>query len=239
VVVTAAAPLTVNTSRMVYLEANAALVRSLAALLGASWKGILLMVTNPVDPLVTLFQRETGIDRRRVIGYTLNDSLRLRTGIGEALGTEPGSVEAWAIGEHGDAVVPLFSRVTIHGKRTDVSQGVRDEAVEFMRGWYRTHVALDSGRSSTWTSGMGTARMVRTIANDARELTPASVMLEGEYGFDGVSLSVPVTLGRGGVAEIHEWEIDPDERAGLAAAADSVRSAAGTAARVEPAHDPA
>ena len=239
VVVSAAVPLTVNSSRMVYLEANAAIVRRLGALLGPSWPGILLMVTNPVDPLVTLFQQQTGIERRRVLGYTLNDSLRMRTGIGDALGVDPGRVDAWAIGEHGDGIVPLFSRVRIDGQPAELSHEVRDQALDFMRGWYRTHVALDSGRSSTWTSGLGVARMVRGIAEDAGVLMPVSLMLDGEYGFAGVSLSVPVTLARGGAKAILEWELAPDEQAGLNAAADAVRSAAGAAARVEPAHDPA
>jgi malate dehydrogenase len=197
------------------------------------------MVTNPVDPLVTVFQQETGIERTRVLGYTLNDSLRLRTGIGNALGIHPGRVEAWAIGEHGDCVVPLFSRVTIDGEPAEMSPQVREQALDFMRGWYRTHVALDSGRSSTWTSGLGITRMVLGIVEDRGELMPASLVLDGEYGTEGVSLSVPVTLGRDGAGAVHDWQLAPDEEAGMRAAADAVRSAAGAAARVEPAHDPA
>jgi malate dehydrogenase len=239
VVVTAAVPLTVNTSRMVYLEANAAIVRRLAALLGPSWPGIVLMVTNPVDPLVTVFQQETGMERKRLLGYTLNDSLRMRTGIASALGIDPGRVEAWALGEHGDGVVPLFSRVNIDGRPAEISRQVRDQALDFMRGWYSTHVALDSGRSSTWTSGLGVARMVRAIAEDRGDLMPVSIALDGEYGTEGVALSVPVTLGRGGATAIQEWDLAPDEQAGMGAAAEAVRSAAGTGASVEPAHDPA
>jgi malate dehydrogenase len=241
VVTTAGAALTVNTSRMVYLEQNAAIVRSLAAALcaaGPSWKGVLLVMTNPVDPLVTILQRETCLERRRVLGYTLNDSLRLRTGIGEVLGVEPGRVDAWVLGEHGDGAVPLFSHVKVDGEHAELSPEQRAHAVDFMRGWYSRHVALDSGRSSTWTSGLGTARMVAAIAAGDGELMPASVVLEGEYGFQGVSLSVPVKLGRQGVEEIVEWELAEDERAALGAAADAVRSAA-AAAGVEPAHDPA
>src|SRR4051812_8760672 len=77
-------------SRMFFLERNAAIVRAAGEALEPDWDGVVLMVTNPVDPLVMLFQRVTGLDRRRVIGYTLNDSLRLRTGIGLALGVDPG-----------------------------------------------------------------------------------------------------------------------------------------------------
>ena len=111
VVMAAGAPLSVNTSRMVYLEDNARIMEQTLDLLDPSWGGILLVVTNPVDPLCTWAQQRSGLDRRRVIGYTLNDTLRLRTGIAKALGVEIGSVEAWVIGEHGDNSVPLYDRV--------------------------------------------------------------------------------------------------------------------------------
>ena len=87
-------------------------------------------------------------------------------------------------------------------------------------------MALDSGRSSTWTSGVGVARMAAALGDDEGELWPASVALEGEYGLDGVCVSVPVTIGRGGLREIHEWELAPDEREGMEAAAKTVREAA-------------
>ena len=61
-----------------------------AEALGAGWGGLVIVVTNPVDPLVTRLRARTGLDRRRILGYTLNDSLRLRTGIAKALGGRPG-----------------------------------------------------------------------------------------------------------------------------------------------------
>jgi malate dehydrogenase len=212
-------------SRLLFLERNAAIVRSAAEALGEGWEGVVLMVTNPVDPLVTLFQRLTGLDRRRVVGYTLNDSLRLRTGIALALGIEPGRVDAWVIGEHGDSSVPLFTRVAVDGEPVELSDAQRSAATNFTQGWFAKHKALDSGRSSTWTSGLGTARMVRAIGGGGARF-PASIVLEGEYGIDGVSVSVPITLGRHGVEEIHEWDISDEERAALHAAAEAVREAA-------------
>ncbi len=157
---------------------------------------MLTVVINPVDPLVTWLHRHSGLDRRRVLGYTLNDTLRLRTGVGLALGVPAAEVEAWVLGEHGDAAVPVFSRVRVRGERVTLEAADREAATDFVRGWYRRHVALDSGRSSTWTSGVG------------------------------VALGVPVRLGRGGVKHIEAWELDADERRGLAAAADVVRRSA-------------
>jgi malate dehydrogenase len=226
-VVTASAPLTVNDSRMVYLEANAAILAPLLDLLGPSWTGVLIVVTNPVDPLCTWAQWRTGLDRRRLLGYTLNDSLRLRTAVGRALGADPGRVQAWTIGEHGDLAVPLLDRLELDGRGVALDDAQREQVQEFIGGWYTRHVALDSGRSSTWTSGLGVSRMVAAcLSADGEALWPASVMLEGEYGIDGVSLSVPVTLAPGGAHEIHEFELSEGQAEALRAGAEFVRGAA-------------
>jgi malate dehydrogenase len=92
-------------------------------------------------------------------------------------------------------------------------------AVEYLRTWYVRHVALDSGRSSTWTTGLGVARMVSAIANGTRDLWPAALVLDSEYGIDGVAVSVPVTLGAGGAETIHEWDLTPDQLSALQASA--------------------
>jgi malate/lactate dehydrogenase len=228
VVMSAAAPLTVNRSRMVYLRENAAIVRTVTDAIAATsdWPGTLLMVTNPVDPLCTWIQSELGLDRMRVLGYTANDGLRLRTAIGDALGVASSRVDAWVIGEHGDACVPLLDRVRIDGEPIGLSRDQRHTAEDFVRGWYVRHVALDSGRSSTWTSGHGIARMVAALlAPPAPEPWPASVVLAGEYGIEGVALSVPVTLGDGGATQVHEWELTSEQAAGLRTGADVVRAA--------------
>ncbi len=225
-VMAAGAPLNINDSRMVYLEDNARVAEPTLELLDCDWGGVLVMVTNPVDPLCTWAQRRTGIDRHRVIGYTVNDTLRLRSGIARTLGVELGSVEAWVIGEHGDASVPLYDRVSVDGAPVELTPEQVAATEEFFRSWYVRHVALDSGRSSTWTSGLGVARLISALQGPGAELWAASVVLEGEYGVNGVSIGVPVTLGAGGVEEIHEWELADEQRRALQSAVALVREAA-------------
>lgn len=224
VVLLSATPLTVGTSRLEYLERNALIADELVGRFPAGWDGVILVVTNPVDPLVTRMQRRTGLDRRRVLGYTLNDSLRLRTGLAKAFGVPPGSVDAWSLGEHGDTSVPLYSRVYIDGAQVHPTAEQRTAAEDYLRNWYVRHVALDSGRSSTWTSGLGVARMI-TALGGVGELWPASLMLDGEYGIADVAVTVPVTLGTGGAEQIHEWELGAGELDALHASAEFVRAA--------------
>jgi len=229
VVLSASAPLRPNASRLVFLEENAAIVSEYADAIATrqpGWPGVVVMVTNPIDPLVMALQRGTQLDRHRVIGYSLNDSLRLRTAIAAALHTAPGAVEAWSLGEHGDASVPLLSAVRIDGAPARLTDAQRDAALDFTRGWYARHVALDPTRSSTWTSGRGLARVVTALAGGAPVTIPASIVLDGEYGLRGVALSVPATIGRGGVTAIHSWPLADDEAAGLRDAAAVIAAAA-------------
>lgn len=234
VVVLAAAPLTVNTSRLSYLAVNAHILDELAGLL--SPRSVTVVVTNPVDPLVQRLHERTGLPRTRVLGYVLNDSLRFRTGLARALGVRPGSVDAWVIGEHGDSGVPLLDRVRVDDALVQPTNEQAAAAVDYLRTWYTRHVALDSGRSSTWTSGLGVARMVAAIAGDTGELWPASLVLDGEYGITGTAVGVPVTLGRDGALEVHEWELNPEDLAALHASAEVVRAAA-SSIRPESGHD--
>jgi malate dehydrogenase len=224
VVICAAAPLTVNTSRLSYLAVNAQILDGIAEVL--SPQSVTIVVTNPVDPLVQRLHEQTGLPRTHILGYVLNDSLRFRTGLARALGVRPGSIDAWVIGEHGDSSVPLLDRVRVDDFVVQLTEEQAASAVDYLGAWYTRHVALDSGRSSTWTSGLGVARMVTAIAEDAGELWPASVVLDGEYGIVGAAIGVPVTLGRNGALEVHEWTLAPDDLAALHDSAEVVRAAA-------------
>ena len=118
--------------------------------------------------------------------------------------------------------------MTVDGDRVTPTSAQVALATEYLRTWYPRHVALDSGRSSTWTSGLGVARMVTAIAHGDDAPWPASVVLDGEYGISGVAVSVPVTLGPNGVERIHEWALSDDDLAALRASAQLVREVADT-----------
>lgn len=210
-----------DSPRIEYLRENLAIVREIAEPFEDhdNWSGVVLIATNPVDPLVAEFQRTTGIDRRRIVGYTINDSLRFRFGIAQELGVAPGRVSAWVIGEHGDYCVPLFSRVTVDGEPVALTQGQRERVQRYLLGWYPRWVALGVPRTSTWTSGHGITRMIGAVLGDRHELWPASFVLDGEYGLGDVALGLPVRLGRSGVHDVLDWELAADELAGMKRAA--------------------
>ncbi len=219
VAVSASVPARKDLPRMDYLTANLRIFDEVADALEPDWPGVLVVATNPVDPLVTHLQRRTGIDRRRIVGYTINDSLRLRYGIAQALELTPDRVTAWVVGEHGDRCVPLFSRVCIDGDPVDLSPAVRADALRYLLDWYPSWVSLGVTRTSTWTSGHGIARMIQAIVAGSHATWPASFVPGGEYGVSGVAIGLPVELGPGGVERVRRWELPPDELEALRSAA--------------------
>ncbi|MGQ4615699.1 lactate/malate family dehydrogenase [Nocardia sp. R7R-8] len=227
VVLSAAAPPRKDSPRIEYLAENLAIARETGQTLAATpgWPGVLIVASNPVDPLVTALQQMTGIDRRRVLGYTINDSLRLRYGIAEALGVPPHRVSAWVLGEHGDHCVPLFDRVQIDDRPVVLDERQQRAARAYLLEWYPRWVALGVPRTSTWTSGNGISSMVRAIASDSGEIWPASMVLAGEYGIDDIAVGVPVRLTRSGAAEVLDWRLNESDRNAMHAAAGYVDDA--------------
>lgn len=227
VMVSAAVPFRLNTSRDVFLTDNAAVVRDVVAPIRAGdFGGALVVMTNPVDPLVSHARELTGLPRERVLGYTLNDMLRFRFGLAQALGVHPRRVKAWVLGEHGPHQVPLYDRVELDGHPIEISEEVRAATVDYVDNWYTRHVALDSGRTSTWTSGLGGALMIKAMLEASDAPFPASVELDGEYGVRGAAVSVPALLGPNGLRAVVEWPLSADEQFRLDRGVEHVRAAA-------------
>jgi malate dehydrogenase len=226
-VISASVPLRLNTSRSTFLQENAGSFKQTVEFLRAissDWRGIFVIATNPVDALCTWFQRNSGIDRKRILGYTLNDTLRLRSIVAGCLSVHPRDVYAWVIGEHGEHSVPLFNRITVSGAPIMLDDRQRTAVDHQFRSWYARHVALDSGRTTTWTTGLGISKMINAFRNPIAEVWPVSVVLQGEYGIHDASLTVPVVLGIGGVHDIQLWPLEDNECESLKAAASHVRN---------------
>lgn len=202
--------------RMEMLPANIPLILDIARHINRCCpSAIVITVTNPVDPLNYAMWRAGGFARHRVIGYSLNDSFRFRELAARIKGVAVRQVQAFVIGEHGDSQVPLFSSVRVDGRPAVFSE----EEKEAIRGEIplilRRYEALQSGRTAGWTCAVGLAEITRAVLHDTRETIPCSVVLEGEYGLQDLSMSVPAVIGREGVREILVWEPAQDEREGL------------------------
>ncbi len=176
-------------------------------------EAVVITVTNPVCPLNYALYLCSGLDRRRLIGYAYNDTIRFRQRVAEALGVPDSRVEGVVIGEHGDSQVYLFSSVRVDGQPVTFSEAVKRK----IRRQVPTGQALlgkllaKTGRTAAWTTAVGLADVCRAIVGDSGAMIPCSLVLDGEYGLSNLSMAVPAVLGREGVREIIELPLAPDE----------------------------
>jgi malate dehydrogenase len=227
VVITAGLPRQPGMSRMDLLEKNAGIVRDVTRQIAdGSPEAIMVMVTNPLDEMTFLAAEVSGFPKQRVLGMagTL-DSARLRYFIAEELGVSPSAVEAMTLGSHGESMVPLPRHATVEGK--PLTELVDEPTLE--RLYQRTRDAgaeivgyLKKG-SAYYGPSAAIAQMVNAIVGDTNEILPVCAWTTGEYGISDVYVGVPARLGREGVREIVELELNEDELAALRTAAEGIR----------------
>ena len=219
-------------SRDDYLSGNIVIFRELADKM-KQWgtTPVILSATNPIDVLNYSLHKMTGLQREKLIGFSRNDTLRFKWAVSKETGISVSQISALVIGEHGDGQVPLFSRlrrvddgaIIDKGTTLDLADDAKSRVLNTVKTWFADYQKLDSGRSSGWTSGVGLCHLIKAIATESDEVLPCSVIPDGEYALNGVSISLPVRLGRGGVREIVEVPLTDGERAELSKAAEKIR----------------
>jgi malate dehydrogenase len=166
---------------------------------------VTITTSNPVD-LLNRHLYETGDrDRSKVIGFGGRlDSARFRYVLSERFDTQVGNVEATILGEHGDAQVPMFSKVRVDGRDPEFSP---DEREEILRDLQQSAMDVIERKGATeWGPATGVAHMAEAVIRDTGEVLPGSIVLDGEYGYEDTAFGVPVKLGSDGVEEVVEWE---------------------------------
>jgi malate/lactate dehydrogenase len=213
--------------RMEMLPKNIPLIREIALQIGRHCpEAFVITATNPVDPLNYATWRVGGFDRRRLIGYSINDSFRFREMAAHAKGVQVSRVQATVVGEHGSTQVLLFSAVRIDGRPVHFSEAEKEAIRQQVPNILKRYEALQAGRTAGWTCAVGLAAITRAVLQDTGADFPCSVVLDGEYGQRNVSMSVPVVLGKEGVREIQQWELAPDEQAAWRRSAEAMDHAA-------------
>jgi malate dehydrogenase len=222
VVITAGIPRKPGQTRIDLAGDNAPIMEDIGSSL-AEHNGDFVSITtsNPVD-LLNRHLYETGDrDRHAVIGFGGRlDSARFRYVLSERFDVPVRNVEATILGEHGDAQVPVFSKVRVGGRDPEFSADEREEILENLQA--SAMDVIERKGATEWGPATGVAHMVEAVLRDTGEVLPGSVKLEGEYGLDDAAVGVPVKLGANGVEEIVEWDITDEEQAGLEDAAEKL-----------------
>lgn len=183
-----------------------------------------LVVTNPVDRMVSRLFERTDWPRSRFLGYSLSETARLADAIASHTGADDATVDCPVLGEHGEHIVPAFSRATVDGAPLELSAEERAEMTDYARSIpYDVIQRRGTRDGSRWVTGRGAELVVEAILDDgAAEPVCLSTPLDGEYDLADVSLGVPVRLSSEGVARIEEWDLAEREYRALHEAARSL-----------------
>ncbi len=187
---------------------------------------IIIVVSNPLDAMCHAAFDAAGFPRERVIGMAgVLDSARFRTFIAMELGVSVEDVSAFVLGGHGDTMVPLSRFSTVAGiPIPELLAPDRIKAIEERTASGGAEIVglLKTG-SAYYAPGSSVVQMVDAILLDKKRLLPCSVLLQGEYGIDGLFVGIPVKLGAGGVEQIIQLRLSEEEQAALQRSAGAVR----------------
>ena len=211
VVVTAGIPRDPGQTRIDLAGDNAPIMEDIGSSLDEHNDDYVTVTTsNPVD-LLNRHLYETGDrDRHEVIGFGGRlDSARFRYVLAERFNVPVGNVQATILGEHGDAQVPVFSKVRVDGRDPTFSGDEREEITEDLQ--QSAMDVIERKGATQWGPATGVAHMVEAVLRDTGEVLPASLALDGEFGYEDTAFGVPVKLGADGVEEVVEWNLDDHE----------------------------
>lgn len=189
----------------------------------------LMMVTNPVDVMTYVAFKESGFERNRVFGMgNILDTLRFRSYIAQELGVSREDTRALVIGEHGDSMVPLVGFASVSGiPIADLMRKEQIEKVVDLTKFSGSEVIKLKG-STVYAPGEVIRIMADAVMRDRKRVMSASTILQGEYGFSGVSIGVPCILGKNGVEKILELRLDAKARENFENSVKITKDAIGT-----------
>lgn len=228
VVVTAGLPRKPGMTREDLVQTNGNIIRQVMEnVMKHSPEAIVILVTNPLDTMVYLAKKVSGLPRERIFGQAgILDSARMRAFIAMELNVSVENTHACVLGGHGDEMVPLPRYSTVAGiPITELLPADRIAAiVERTRKGGGEIVALLKQGSAFFAPSASTVQMVEAIVKDRKQILPCCVYLDGEYGLNDICFGVPVKLGSTGVEQIMEITLTDEEREAMQRSADLIRS---------------
>jgi L-lactate dehydrogenase len=214
-------------SRLELLRDNAKIIEKIGLQL-TGYRGIIVMVSNPVDILTQLMVKASGLPFSRVIGTgTMLDTARLRQVLGRKLQIDPHSIHAQVVGEHGDSEVVLWSGAQVGGvpleswpgwdrdRESRIAEEVRTAAYQIIQRKGSTNHAI----------GLATAELLQCMLRGEQRVLTVSRVQDGALGLRGVALSMPTVVGAEGAIAVLEPEMSSDEREQIDQSAQMLRKA--------------
>ena len=224
VVITSGLPRKPGMTREELIGVNAGIVKSVAQqILTYSPNAILVVVSNPMDTMAYLALKSLGLSRNRVIGMGgALDSSRFKYFLSQKLGCNANEVEGFVIGGHGDTtMIPMTRFATYKGMPVNLTAEELEEVAKATMVGGATLTGL-LGTSAWMAPGAAAAVVVDSVINDQKKMIPCSAYLEGEYGYNDITIGVPCIIGKNGIEQIVEIELNDAEKALFAASEEAV-----------------
>jgi malate dehydrogenase len=230
VVITSGVPRKPGMSRDDLIGTNAKIVKDVTEkAIRQSPDAIIIVVANPLDVMTYTASLVSKKNRNQVFGMAgILDTSRLKAFVAAELNVSTRDIQTLLLGGHGDTMVPLPSYTTVSG--IPLSQLLDKDKIEAIvqrtRGGGGEIVKLQ-GTSAWYAPGAAVAQMVESIVRDQHRILPVCVELKGEYGMKDVFLGVPVKLGKEGIEEIIEVDLNKEEMELLTASSNAVKNVMG------------
>lgn len=221
VIITAGASQKEGETRLDLVKKNISIFKSIIPeIKKRQYDGIILVVSNPVDILTTVTLKLSGLQKNKILGSgTVLDSARLKYELGEYLNVDPRSVHSFIIGEHGDSEIVAWSGVNISGVSLDKFCEMRGYCLDHTEAMKQiaenvknsAYEIITKKRATYYGIAMSVKRICEAIIRDEKSILPVSSMMNGEYGLEGVSLSMPAIVGKDGVETLVPIELSKEE----------------------------
>ncbi|MEL7532000.1 MAG: malate dehydrogenase [Bacteroidota bacterium] len=227
VVITSGIPRRPGMSRDDLIATNAGIVKSVTEqVIAHSPDCIIIVVSNPLDVMTYQAYLTAQFPSNRVMGMAgVLDTARYRSFLALELNCSPKDIQAVLMGGHGDTMVPLPRYTTVAGiPVTELVPADRIEAIIERTKKGGGEIVKLLGTSGWYAPGAAAAQMVEAIMKDSKRIFPVCTYLTGEYGVNDLYLGVPVKLGRAGIEEIIELQLNDEEKALLKESEAAVRS---------------
>ena len=227
VVITAGLARKPGMSRDDLLSKNEAIMKSVVEQIAPrSPDAILVIVSNPLDAMCHVAKKVSGFPKERVVGMAgVLDTARFRAFVSMELNVSVEDVTALVLGGHGDTMVPLPQYCTVGGIPVEmlISPDRLEAIVARTRQAGGEIVSLLKTGSAFFSPAAAAIEMAKAVLKDKKRLLPCAAYLEGEYGYDGIYLGVPVILGAGGVEKIIELDLNDEQKRQLDHSAAAVK----------------
>ncbi|MCK4621711.1 MAG: malate dehydrogenase [Desulfuromonadales bacterium] len=225
VIVTAGLPRKPGMSRDDLIEVNSKIMTAVSeGIKQYAPNSFVIIISNPLDAMVTLCQKITGFAPERVMGQAgVLDSARFAAFIAWELGVSVKDVTAMTLGGHGDTMVPLIRYSSVQGipvmelleqkYGAAKAQEVMTAMVERTKAAGGEVVKLLGNGSAFYSPASSAVAMAESILKDQKRVLPTCALLNGEFGVDGFYVGVPCVLGSAGIEKIIEFKLDETEQA--------------------------